>query len=90
MAAISALASRVTSWALYQPETSDSPCASRIGPSWLAWRGNLRPRLGAAEAGFLHLGEALLERDEVAQPLHAVIGPADGIDPELHGHMEIL
>ena len=32
------------------------------------------------------LGKALVERDEIAQPAHAVIGPADRIDAEPHRH----
>jgi hypothetical protein len=45
------------------------------------------PELDAAEAGKADLGQALLERDEVAQPMHAVIGPADRVDAKLHGHV---
>src|SRR4051812_41218816 len=43
MAAISALESRLSSCALYQPEMSESPCVSNSGRSLSALRGNLRP-----------------------------------------------
>ena len=48
--------------------------------------GKLAAQFDAAEARLFCFGQALVERDEVAQPMQAVIGPADGVDAKLHGH----
>ena len=45
------------------------------------------PARRRVKPGLACLGQALVERDEIAQPMQAVVGPADGVDAKLHGHV---
>ena len=49
--------------------------------------GHLAPELDAAEAGRPRLGETGFDRNEIAQPMHAVIGPADRVDAKADRHV---
>src|SRR5688572_425058 len=50
----------------------------------------LAAELDAGETRILGLLQAGVERDEIAQPGHAVIGPADRVDAETYAHETIL